>query len=457
MTNIFHKKDGLTDAVKSVMEVNQFHREAEAQVNEMFGVVSRKALPHEQQASWDAEFNKIISEGAMKRMSMGDDGGMETYKKKPEGMKPKGMKMADKDYDGDGKIETSTDEWKGSRDKAIKKSMAMDEEEQIDEMDALDKKRMTSTAAQVNKAGKSDSAPEIRKAAGAMQRSRVNIDKASDRLDRGGEMSGPTPKKVAIEEKKLTDAEMAKREEIVKSMKKKAAGFEKRYPGRGKEVMYATATKQAKELAEESLDSIQEEIATNLYAELNYVMEQHGEEAGDEWIANLSEEQLAIMEGFMDYLKSKFGTQSMRKDVEKKYGGEKPTLSGSIGGSAARKAEKDRLAMGAREAGTYGKQYAKPKPKPTVSSVDPKTANAQSAANRAKADASRPTADMARKALNNKPTAPAAKAPAPAPVKKAKPTAPAPVKRVSNIKGGETAASYAKRSAQFGKERGGGR
>jgi hypothetical protein len=32
-------------------------------------------------------------------------------------------KMADKDYDGDGKVETSSEEWKGSRDKAIKDSM----------------------------------------------------------------------------------------------------------------------------------------------------------------------------------------------------------------------------------------------------------------------------------------------------------------------------------------------
>lgn len=31
---------------------------------------------------------------------------------------------ADKDYDGDGKVESGTDEWKGSRDKAIKKRMA---------------------------------------------------------------------------------------------------------------------------------------------------------------------------------------------------------------------------------------------------------------------------------------------------------------------------------------------
>ena len=36
-------------------------------------------------------------------------------------------KKAKKDYDGDGKVETSTQEWKGSRDKAIKKAMAKEE------------------------------------------------------------------------------------------------------------------------------------------------------------------------------------------------------------------------------------------------------------------------------------------------------------------------------------------
>jgi hypothetical protein len=54
-----------------------------------------------------------------------------------------------------------------------------------------------------------------------------------------------------IDEKTLTKMEMKKREEIVKSMKDKAADFEKRYPGRGKEVMYATATKMAKRVAEQ--------------------------------------------------------------------------------------------------------------------------------------------------------------------------------------------------------------
>lgn len=52
-------------------------------------------------------------------------------------------------------------------------------------------------------------------------------------------------------ERSLTAAETKKKEEIVKSMKKSAGDFEKRYPGRGKEVMYATATKQAKRIAEE--------------------------------------------------------------------------------------------------------------------------------------------------------------------------------------------------------------
>ena len=40
----------------------------------------------------------------------------------------KKSKMADKDYDGDGKVESGTDEYMGSRDKAIKKAMAMKKE-----------------------------------------------------------------------------------------------------------------------------------------------------------------------------------------------------------------------------------------------------------------------------------------------------------------------------------------
>lgn len=48
-----------------------------------------------------------------------------------------------------------------------------------------------------------------------------------------------------LEERKMTDAEMKKREDIVKGMKKGLAGFKARYGERAKDVMYATATKQA--------------------------------------------------------------------------------------------------------------------------------------------------------------------------------------------------------------------
>jgi len=63
-----------------------------------------------------------------------------------------------------------------------------------------------------------------------------------------------------LDERQLTKPEMKKKEEIVKSMKKDKKGFESRYPGRGKEVMYATATKMAKKVAE-GLDPVGREDA----------------------------------------------------------------------------------------------------------------------------------------------------------------------------------------------------
>jgi hypothetical protein len=55
---------------------------------------------------------------------------------------------------------------------------------------------------------------------------------------------GSALKPGGVEERVLTSAEKRKKEKYVKSMK--GADWEERYPGSGKEVMYATATKMAK-------------------------------------------------------------------------------------------------------------------------------------------------------------------------------------------------------------------
>lgn len=49
-----------------------------------------------------------------------------------------------------------------------------------------------------------------------------------------------------LDERELSKGETAEKERIVKGMKKSLAGFKSRYGERAKEVMYATATKQAK-------------------------------------------------------------------------------------------------------------------------------------------------------------------------------------------------------------------
>jgi hypothetical protein len=49
----------------------------------------------------------------------------------------------------------------------------------------------------------------------------------------------------SIDEREMSSDEKAKREKIVMALKKKMAGFKKRYGSRAKDVMYATATKQA--------------------------------------------------------------------------------------------------------------------------------------------------------------------------------------------------------------------
>jgi len=94
---------------------------------------------------------------------------------------------AEKDYDGDGKVESGTDEWKGSRDKAIKKAMASRNEE-VEETDegVIDKIRNKVDRIQQRRSGRGA------KRIGDVQRAREKknttrgqdyYDKAMDKYD----------------------------------------------------------------------------------------------------------------------------------------------------------------------------------------------------------------------------------------------------------------------------------
>lgn len=53
-----NKKDPLVDSVKTVMAENAKRRDAESRVNEAFGVTSKRGLPHELHADYDAALQK---------------------------------------------------------------------------------------------------------------------------------------------------------------------------------------------------------------------------------------------------------------------------------------------------------------------------------------------------------------------------------------------------------------
>jgi len=102
------KADPLVEAAKAAMELGQKRREAINAVNEEFGVYSRNAVVREQLAAYDARIEEV-------------------YKGMMAGNLTEGKKLADKDYDKDGKIESPKDEVWGSRFRAAKAAGKMEE------------------------------------------------------------------------------------------------------------------------------------------------------------------------------------------------------------------------------------------------------------------------------------------------------------------------------------------
>jgi len=100
-----------------------------------------------------------------------------------------------------------------------------------------------------------------------------------------------------IIERSLTSIETKKKEEIVKSLKKSASGFKKRYGNRAKSVMYATATNLAKKVAEEFEQFVYEFILESL-DESGYI---NNYDCAIEALENVSEEFVTdIIEGYIE-------------------------------------------------------------------------------------------------------------------------------------------------------------
>jgi hypothetical protein len=173
-----------------------------------------------------------------------------------EAMKKKGMKE-----------EASNDEFHAEAKKAKEKSLGKQtadvakpavsavKQESVEQIDELSKDTLTSYAtsagrslggavATIGKAkeiskfyAKKTSPEEVKKDA---------IHRAGKRMFGLGRAASRLAKEeVQIDEREMTGGEMNKREKIVKSMKKGMQGFKDRYGDKAKNVMYATATKQA--------------------------------------------------------------------------------------------------------------------------------------------------------------------------------------------------------------------
>jgi hypothetical protein len=136
--------------------------------------------------------------------------------------------------------------------KAAHKEHMKEEVEQLDELSSgtlksyagKAQKDLSVAKQEIQSAGSSGDDEGFSKAVDRKMNREAGIKKAKERLNK--------EEVEQVEERSMTDAEMKKREDIVKGMKKGIQGFKDRYGDKAKSVMYATATKQA--MKEETQD-----------------------------------------------------------------------------------------------------------------------------------------------------------------------------------------------------------
>jgi hypothetical protein len=150
-----------------------------------------------------------------------------------------------------------------------------------------------------------------------------------------------------MDEAKMTDADMAQREKIVKSMKKNFKDFRSRYGARAKEVMYATATKMAMK-EEETIDEAlfynpspshspkaknpKEKMSKELRKKMNYFRKKYGAEAKPKMAMKeeetIEENKYSLPAGSMKPEKP----VKAKSYLEKRFGHLKPGQSASLKG-----------------------------------------------------------------------------------------------------------------------------
>jgi len=152
--------------------------------------------------SFEETLKAVLMGEATSKKEEKDEEGDELDPVNKKALKKKFADRKDKDIDNDGDVD-GTDKYLHKKRKAISKAMKKDDANSEDEYKDIGK---------TGKQTKVDTKP-------------------------------------SLDEAEMSDAEMKKREEIVKSMKDKEQYFKDKYGDRWKEVMYATATKMAQKQA----------------------------------------------------------------------------------------------------------------------------------------------------------------------------------------------------------------
>lgn len=284
-----NKNDPLVESIKNVMEHNDFLRRVETAVNEHFGVTSKKALPHERHAEYDALFEET-KRCAMEEEKKDDDN--KSSPATPEHHRAEAIRIH-KQIKSGGKMPHLVAKKKEHED-AYKRMTGrkIDYPKDLDEAVGPEKySHDQKKFAMLGNVSGHGGNPK-------------KIDKQDLKAARGGHAH-----KVGLEEK----ATEAQKEKVAKVMHKWKQGkehigkSEKTVPvtKKGQKQAVAIALSQAglskkdKMNEETSIDSILEEIRTNLEEQLVSVFESGDETAFAEYVSSLTEEQLEIL-GLME-------------------------------------------------------------------------------------------------------------------------------------------------------------